>query len=216
MTARRHPIEQRHQRAKRLLLGPTAPVVRRWAFSGEANGPKAFAVRKFVAPPTGAAAKDYERRVEPGFTFAGNTRDLLGLMVHLFGVWEPNLSQFLRHRLRPGDTFIDVGANSGWFTAMGAHLVGPTGSVVGIEASPTIAARLQENLERNGLAHARVVVAAATSEPCVVDIVPGPAEHTGLTHIDKVHSAESVQVPGDVLPNLLTHGEIASARVVKI
>jgi FkbM family methyltransferase len=213
---RRHPVEQRHRLAKRVVLGPTAPAVQRWALSGEPTERKAFAVRRFVVPPLAAAAKDFERHVEPGFTFAGNTRDLLGLMVYLFGVWEPNLSTFLRHRLRPGDTFINVGANSGWYTAMGAQLVGPTGSVVGIEASPSIAARLQDNLERNGCTHARLVVAAATSEPCVVDIVPGPAEHTGLTHIDKNPSSQTMQVRGDTLPNLLTQAEIASVRVVKI
>jgi FkbM family methyltransferase len=213
---RRHPVEQRHRLAKRIVLAPTAPSVQRWALSGEPTARKAFAVRRFVVPPVAAAAKDFERHVEPGFTFAGNTRDLLGLMVYLFGVWEPNLSEFLRHRLRPGDTFIDVGANSGWFTALGAQLVGPTGKVVGIEASPPIAARLQDNLERNAFTHARVAVAAATSEPGVVDVIPGPAEHTGLTHIDKTSSARSMQVRGDLLPNLLTQDEIASARVVKI
>lgn len=212
----RYAIEQRHRLLKRVVLGPTAPAVQRWAFSGEPTSLKAYALRRLVVPPVGAAAKDFEREVEPGFTFAGNTRDLLGLMVHLFGVWEPNLSAFLRHRLRPRDTFIDVGANSGWFTAMGARLVGDTGAVVGIEASPLIAARLKENLRRNGFTNARVVNAAAASEPCVVSIVPGPPEHTGLTHIDKTISTESGEVRGDTLPNLLTQDEITSARVVKI
>ena len=107
-------------------------------------------------------------------------------MVYLFGVWEPNLSTFLQRRLAPGDTFIDVGANSGWFTAMGAHLVGPTGKVVGIEASPAIARRLQANLDRNGFENTRVLVAAAMAGPGLVDIVPGPDENTGLTRISTV------------------------------
>lgn len=50
----------------------------------------------------------------------------------------------------------------------------------------------------------------------MVDIVPGPPEHTGLTQIDKAHTAQAVQVRGDTLPNLLTADEIATARVVKI
>lgn len=209
-------VHQSHPLAKRLLMSPTAPIIQRWALSGTPTQRKAFALRRFVLPPVGAAARDFERRVEPGFVYAGNTQDLLGLMVHFFGVWEPNLSAFIQGRLQQGDTFIDVGANSGWFTAMGAALVGPTGRVVGVEASPVIAARLQANLNRNGFSHARVVNAAATSEPCLVDIVPGPAEHTGLTHIEKSHSSDAVQVRGDTLPSLLTDEEIASARLVKI
>ena len=211
-----HDIEQRHGLAKRVILGPVAPLARRWALSGAPDARKATVLRRLVVPPVGASAKNYEREVPAGFCYAGNTKDLLGLMVYLFGVWEPNLSTFLQRRLGPGDTFIDVGANSGWFTAMGAHLVGPTGEVVGIEASPAIAQRLQANLDRNNFANTRVLVAAVMAGPGVVDIVPGPDENTGLTHISKSHSPAAVQVRGDALPVLLTDDEIATARVVKI
>ena len=40
--------------------------------------------------------------------------------VYLFGTWEPDLAAFLRRRLRPGDTFIDVGANIGCLSALAA------------------------------------------------------------------------------------------------
>ena len=211
-----HAIEQRHGLAKRVLLGPVAPLARKWALAGKPDARKATVLRRLVVPPVGAAGRNYEREAPPGFRYAGNTKDLLGLMVYLFGVWEPNLSTFLQRRLAPGDTFIDVGANSGWFTAMGAHLVGPTGKVVGIEASPTIARRLQANLDRNGFKNTRVLVAAAMAGPGMVDIVPGPDEHTGLTRISKSHTPAAVRVRGDALPALLTDDEILSARVVKI
>lgn len=40
---------------------------------------------------------------------------------------------------QPGQHVLDVGAGSGWTTALLAHLVGPDGSVVGIELSPDLA-----------------------------------------------------------------------------
>lgn len=217
--SRRAPsTEQRHKRAKRIILGPVAPLAQRWALSGDPSSRKATVLRRMAIPPLRAAAKDFERRVPDGFRYAGNTADFLGLMVYLFGVWEPNLSAFLRARLGPGDTFIDVGANSGWFTAFGAHLVGPTGRVVGVEASAEIARRLQDNLDRNDFRHARVVIAAATAEPCMVEVVPGPVGNTGLTRIERAGTATAaaVQVPGYTLPSMLTDEEIATARVVKI
>ena len=207
---------QRHRLAKRILLGPIAPLARKWAMSGASDARKAFVLRRLVVPPLGASAKSYEREVAPGFRYADNTGDLLGLFIYLFGIWEPNLSTFLQRRLAPGDTFIDVGANNGWFTAMGAHLVGPTGKVVGIEASPTIARRLQANLDRNSFENTRVLVAAAMAGPGLVDIVPGPDENTGSTHVSTSHSPAAVQVRGDALPVLLTDDEITTARVVKI
>src|SRR6476646_3638157 len=38
----------------------------------------------------------------------------------------------------PGHRVLDVGAGSGWTTALLAHLVGPTGQVVGVEIVPSL------------------------------------------------------------------------------
>lgn len=40
--------------------------------------------------------------------------------------------------VRPGQRVLDVGAGSGWTTALLAHLVGPTGMVVGVELEPEL------------------------------------------------------------------------------
>lgn len=41
--------------------------------------------------------------------------------------------------VRPGHRVLDVGAGSGWTTALLGHLVGPTGEVVGVELVPELA-----------------------------------------------------------------------------
>lgn len=63
---------------------------------------------------------------------------------------------FLARYLRPGDGFLDVGANIGTYTLLAASLVGPDGAITAIEPLPEAARRLRENLARNGLD--RVVV----------------------------------------------------------
>jgi protein-L-isoaspartate(D-aspartate) O-methyltransferase len=40
--------------------------------------------------------------------------------------------------VRPGQRILDLGAGSGWTTALLAHLVGPTGAVVGVELEPSL------------------------------------------------------------------------------
>ena len=42
--------------------------------------------------------------------------------------------------VRPGQRVLDVGAGSGWTTALLAHLTGPDGEVVGVELEPELAA----------------------------------------------------------------------------
>ena len=57
----------------------------------------------------------------------------------------------LKEQLRPGSTFVDAGANIGFFTVLAAQLVGPTGRVVAIEMMPDTASRLRAHLAMNHL-----------------------------------------------------------------
>jgi FkbM family methyltransferase len=59
-----------------------------------------------------------------------------------FAAYEPDEVAVLARFLKPGDTFLDIGANIGYLTAIGASLVGPGGAVHGFEPVPEYFARL--------------------------------------------------------------------------
>ena len=50
--------------------------------------------------------------------------------------------------VRRGQRVLDVGAGSGWTTALLAHLVGPSGSVLGVELEPELVSFGAANLAR--------------------------------------------------------------------
>lgn len=52
--------------------------------------------------------------------------------------------------VRPGQRVLDVGAGSGWTTALLAHLTGPTGEVRGVELEPELVAFGAANLAATG------------------------------------------------------------------
>ncbi|KAG6876193.1 hypothetical protein C0993_005037 [Termitomyces sp. T159_Od127] len=56
--------------------------------------------------------------------------------------------------LRPGARVLDVGSGSGYLAAVFHHLVGPTGTVVGIEHVDELAQWSKENLRQDGLGDA--------------------------------------------------------------
>lgn len=62
----------------------------------------------------------------------------------------------LRDTLRPGDTYVDLGANIGSLALEAARLVGPRGTVVAVEANPAVARILQHNCDLNSLSNVRV------------------------------------------------------------
>lgn len=55
----------------------------------------------------------------------------------------------LVRRLRPGMTFVDVGANVGFSTILGAARVGPRGSVIAYECHPELIGSLRRNVVMN-------------------------------------------------------------------
>ena len=69
---------------------------------------------------------------------------------------EPHVTAFLKKHLREGMTFVDVGANVGYFTLMGAKLVGPTGTTIAIECNPENCELIHLSLHRNQCENAAV------------------------------------------------------------
>jgi FkbM family methyltransferase len=52
------------------------------------------------------------------------------------GRYEPAQSRWVRDILKPGGTFLDVGANVGYYTTLAASLVGSKGHILAFEPSP--------------------------------------------------------------------------------
>ena len=75
--------------------------------------------------------------------------------------YEPKLSEAIRERLQPGDVFLDIGANVGYFSVLAAHLVGPEGRVVAFEPHPEAIEILRQAVAVNGLVGVVEVVEAA-------------------------------------------------------
>lgn len=82
------------------------------------------------------------------------------------GIWEPYETALVMESLHPGDVFVDIGANIGYFTVLAAHLVGAGGQVFAFEPDPANCALLRQSLALNALAPAvEVTEAALSNEP---------------------------------------------------
>lgn len=75
---------------------------------------------------------------------------------YALGTNEVPVQAALATYLRPGDVFFDVGANVGFFTVIGARLVGAQGRVVAFEPVPENAAAVRYNLALNGFEQVEV------------------------------------------------------------
>jgi len=71
------------------------------------------------------------------------------------GTYEREETKLVKNYLGKGMSFIDVGANFGYFTALAAKMCGPTGKIVAIEPSPFAFSRLQGLIEKNSITFAK-------------------------------------------------------------
>lgn len=118
-----------------------------------------------------------------GTWFAGNSNDLISRMIYYFGVWEPAISRYVRASLIPGDVFVDVGANRGWYTTLAASCVTPLGKVVAIEASAPLMMMLSANVRLNHAENVVTVHAAAWHRSERLPIYAGPQGNLGKTSV---------------------------------
>lgn len=81
-----------------------------------------------------------------------------------FGNLETAVQEAMVRHLGPGGVFYDIGANLGFFSLLGAHLVGlDRGRVYAFEAAPDNARAIRANAELNGIPNVTVIDKAVSS-----------------------------------------------------
>jgi len=111
--------------------------------------------------------------------------------------------------VRPGHRVLDVGSGSGWTTALLAELVGPTGSVLGLERVPELVVTGSANVE-----------AARMPWACVRSSVAGVLGAPAQAPFDRVLvSAMAARLPEELVAQLEEHGILVapvSGRMLRV
>ncbi|MBI4541914.1 MAG: FkbM family methyltransferase [Gemmatimonadetes bacterium] len=137
---------------------------------------------------------------------------------YALGTTEPLVQQALREHLRAGDVLYDIGANVGFFTVLGARLVGAGGAVYAFEPLAENANALRRNVELNGFRHVTVIEAAVSrasgegslvlaDEPTWARLASGGAGG---------RSGRTVRVPLVAIDELIAQGRVSPPSLVKI
>lgn len=156
-----------------------------------------------------------------GSQISGDTRDIIQQYIYYFGIWEPNLTHWIVQRMKPGDTFIDVGANIGYFSLLASKLVGQHGRVVAIEASPATFKILRHNLTLNRVQNVRAVNVAVYHTKTLTKVFRGSEYEVGATTIleeEGLKRGFEVECEIDAAPldAILLTEEMKNARLLKV
>lgn len=108
------------------------------------------------------------------FQYQFDTRQLtqraLAAHIQQGRLYEPEVSLLLMRVLRGGDCFVDVGANTGFFSIIAAHLVGNEGAVYAFEPEAINFKRLALNVSLNSLSNLKLFQAAVGNRNGVTNL----------------------------------------------
>ena len=142
-----------------------------------------------------------------GLRLRGERRSL----VWISGSAERAVQEALLSHLRRGDTFVDAGASIGFFSLLGARVVGTEGRVVAFEPQPAAARSIRENAALNGFANVTVVDAALSFHTGDA-LLEGVGEATA--HVTARSTDRAVRVPCVTLDGFLAeHADLRPALV---
>lgn len=113
------------------------------------------------------------------FAIRAGTDDL----IHVLSAREPAVRHQIEALLRPGDTFVDAGANIGFYSLIASCIVGEGGQVWSVEMMPPTAARLRHHVSRNGAANVSIIEAALSDRDGDVLIATSAADKFGQASI---------------------------------
>jgi FkbM family methyltransferase len=203
----------RLKRLRRAIVQKATPLARLYIRFSPLSIGKLFLFKRFFW-----REYNYVARTKFGDLMKGRSNDVVQGYIYYFGVWEPNLSAFINERLKeqPNRTFVDVGANVGYFTLIAARLL-KNGGVVAIEPFPSIYKTLEANLQLNNINNVRLIPRAASDVDQNIQMFYGdPINEGATTSVAGKFKNEPVIVRGEPLSNLLTEQEIKSIRLIKI
>jgi FkbM family methyltransferase len=202
-----------NQRLRRLAT----PFLRAYMRHAPVSVGKEYLWYGIIEPYFAWYAHDFIARTVFHNSIAGNTQDLIQQCLYYFGIWEPHLSCWINRRLRPGDVFVDVGCNIGYFSLMASRRVGQSGSVVAIEASPATFCALQDNLRRNRAGNVRAVNVAASDSAGTVKLFRASQYNIGeTTTVPQANFELEGEIEAAPLSTILRGHEIERTRLIKI
>ena len=146
---------------RRVLAPPLIALARKAGLADHHYRRRTAFARYALLPATG--------RLHPvgdvGHAMMVDPRDSLGLAMD--GDYEPDVVALMRDQLKPGDTFVDIGANIGWHSIVASTIVGDDGVVIAVEPELENFRLLTANLAMNGCANVVPIRSAAGAEPGV-------------------------------------------------
>lgn len=164
-----------------------------------------------------------EVKVQSGalnFTMRVHSDDeLLSNIIRDKGRYSTADQQVFFQLLKPGGTFVDIGANIGWYSLVAGTVLGPSGRILAIEPEPRNLELLKINLDRGCRTPYSILPIAIGEQESTASLFLSPdnfGDHSLLQNGYKASTREKVEVPVRRLDQVLTPEEFLKVDLLKM
>ncbi|MBV8732567.1 MAG: FkbM family methyltransferase [Acidobacteriia bacterium] len=128
------------------------------------------------------------------------------------------MRKVLNRYLPYGGTFIDLGANEGYFSVLASHIVGPEGRVVAIEPQSRLQEVIRENLSVNHCSNVRLIRCVVAGETGRMRLSLAPSTNTGSSSLFRgtKYPIPTEEVESFNLADLLDKADLDSCDLMKV
>ena len=147
------------------------------------------------------------------FAIRARTDDLL----HVLSAREPKVRQVLERQLSNGGTFVDGGANIGFYSLLAARKVGQSGRVVAFEMMPDTSAILRSHVADNSPLPIQVIERALSDQGgkfITANVEPGKHGQASIIVGSAIAGRDQINVETTTLDEALAH--IGDIDVIKL
>ena len=133
-----------------------------------------------------------------------------------FGVYEKAETLFFQSACCDGMTFLDVGANLGYYTALAARAVGPNGRVLAVEPDPDSFGYLEQTIAANAVGNVEAFPVAASDAPAILPLYISTDNRGDNRLYASDEERPQVEVEARPLDALLRENKIETVDLIKI
>ena len=135
----------------------------------------------------------------------------VGVHIYENRVYESHITEFIRKHLRTGQTFLDLGANIGYFTSLAASIVGEAGRVMSVEPGTSNLKFLLLNKQLNQFDQVDIFPAAASDEKALM-LYDSSGSNGFTTSIGQADTGNDLtRILGSDVVNAITVDDICSS-----
>jgi FkbM family methyltransferase len=161
-------------------------------------------------------------QVEPHIKMRLDPSDFVSRTVLETGQWEAGSFEMVHEHLSAGATFIDVGADIGYYSLKAATVVGSEGHVIAIEPNPQTVELLRANIAASGATVVAVAPVACSDAEAMLDLYAAPAANLGESSLSKSNASQVgavtqvFRVRAEPLDEIVRKSDITRVDAIKI